>query len=280
MTLNDLQNEVLSLTFESELESHDAFVNAANRALMEIHSERDKSKCLKIYKIRLEVKTRYERLHHECGEIIKIPIKAKAFSLTAVGIGKLLFTDGFYTEEIEFKGNTSVIKRFVNTGIAFLEFRGDFTYDIYELAGFDSLISDSQEDIPVYSDFELINMKERDPLFLAFLNSPKDSSGKIIKNLRTEGSLIYIPSDFDGEINVSYKLMPRKILKGDLDTELDVSPECYHLLALRCAAYLLLEENEGLAEYYLSLYKSGMSAVKVYNRKDTSAIYEDVIGWA
>jgi len=280
MTLNELKNEVLSLMFETELDSHSAFVFAANRALMEIHSERDRTKTVSIYKKRTKPLEVHKKLSHIGGTDISLHLSGKAFSLTAVGIGKLLFTDGKITEEIEFSGTSTVIKRIIGTGAAFLSFTGDFSYEIYNLASFASLNSDKADDIPLFSELESFDMKKIDPLFLAFSDMPKDSSGRNTENVRLEGSFITLPSEFEGELIISYKIMPRRILENELDTELDISPECEHLLPLRCAAYLLLDDNEGLAEYYSALYKRGMSAVKLYNRKETNSHYEDVHGWA
>ena len=280
MTLNDLQNEVLSLTFETEFDSRDAFVFTVNRALREIHSERDRTETLRIYKRKLEAKERYKKLTHIGGVDMEISLCGKAFSLTTVGIGKLLFTDGGLNEEIEFSGTRTVIKRFITSNEASLTFTGDFDYDVYELASFDFLKSDSVSDIPLYSDFEFFNIKDSVPLFLAFSSYPKDTLGAPIRNVKAEGSVLKIPREYEGEIFINYKRLPREILPADVDTEIDISPECSHLLALKCASYLLLDDNEGLAEYYASLYKNGMGAIKLYNRKDTSQKYEDVLGWA
>jgi len=280
MTLNELKNEVLSLTFETELDSHSAFVFAANRALMEIHSEKDRTECAEIYKKKLSANEHFKKLSHENGSEQTLRLSGRTFSLTAVGTGKLLFADGTDTEEIDFTGTGVEIKRIIKTGEAFLTLKGDFSYDLYNIASFDSLSSQNPCDIPIYRDFELFDMKKINPLFLAFSAPPKDSLGSLIPGARAEGSTLSVPKDFEGKILVSYKRMPRKILDSEIDTELDISPECSHLLALRCASYLLLDENEGLANYYLSLYKNGMSAVKIYNRKGASAGYTDVLGWA
>ncbi len=279
MTLNDLKKEVLALMFETDFESYDAFILAANRALVETHSEREIIENVKIHKKKLEANEHYERLSHEPYDVINLILHGKAFSFTVAGTGSVTYSSSGTTEEINFSGASSTIKRIIKGSSAFLSFNGYFDYDIYNLASFDFVLSDNEDDVPVFSSFEQYDMRRIDPLFIGFNSSLKDGEQKEIPSLKIEGSVIFIPREYEGEIHVSYKRMPRKISEDELDSELDVAPECSHLLALRCAAYLLLDGNEGLSEYYLSLYKSGMSALQHYARKTASNSYSDVLGW-
>jgi hypothetical protein len=280
MTLNNLKKEVLALTFETELDSHESFAFAVNRALLEIHSERDRREALKIYKQKLAAECFFEKLTHKGGAEESVTVNGKAFSLTAVGTGKILFTDGKITESINFTGTGTIIKRKVNTGSAFLKFSGEFDYTIHNLASFAFLNSADESEIPLFDEYEKIDMTKKDPLFLSFTSEPKSNDGKIIPGLKIEGSSIFVPRQYEGEININYKRLPRKVKENELDCEIDIAPECAHLLALRVSAYLLFDGNEGLSEYYLSLYKSGMSTLKFYTRKATSEGYYDVLGWA
>ncbi len=280
MTLNELKKEVLALTFETELDSSEAFVFAANRALCEIHGDIDRREFLKIYKRKLEYIERYEKLSHEGGSDFSISLSGKAFSLTASGVGKIILSDAARQEVIDFCGAATVIKRKVTGGEALLKFTGDFDYEIHNLASFGFLTGESDSDIPLFESFERVDVKSRDPLFLALLSAPKNGRGELIPGLRTEGGLLFIPREYEGEINLCYKRLPKEISKDATDAEIDISPECSHLLALRCAAYLLFDGNEGLAEYYLSLYNSALGALKLTMRKVTSESYSDVLGWA
>ena len=122
-------------------------------------------------------------------------------------------------------------------------------------------------------------MRKIDPFFLAFASSVTDSQGRAVFGLKIEGSLIFVPAEYEGDLVLSYKRMPRKIGEDELDAEIDISSECEHLLALRIAAYLLLDGNEGLAEYYLSLFRSGINALKALEGRGTSEKFLDVLGW-
>ncbi|MBQ7333529.1 MAG: hypothetical protein IJW38_04185 [Clostridia bacterium] len=279
MTLNDLKKEVLALMFETDFESYEAFILAANRALFEIHSEREIVENIKIHKKKLEANEHYERLSHEPNDVINLILHGKAFSFTVAGTGSLTYSSSGTTEEIDFSGVSSTVKRIIKGNSAFLSFTGDFDYDVYNLASFNFIPSYNEEDVPVFSSLEQYDMRKIDPLFIGFNSSLKDGVGKEISCLKTDGSVIFIPREYEGEILVSYKRMPRKISEDELDSELDAAPECSHLLALRCAAYLLLDGNEELSEYYLSLYKSGMVALQHCIRKTASNSYSDVLGW-
>lgn len=234
---------------------------------------------MKIYKPKLEPVELFERLSHKGGVDLSISLICTSFSLTATGSGEIVFSDGEGEEKIKFSGNGVTVKRKVDTGIAFLNFTGEFDYEIYNLAGF-ALITENESDIPLYEPQVRFDMKLRDPLFLAFADLPRNAHGKIIPKLRTEGSAFLLPHDYEGEILVSYKRMPAKINENELDTEIDIAPECEHLLPLRTAAYLLLDGNEELSEYYLSLYKSGIGALKQQSRRTTAESFSDVLRWA
>lgn len=279
MTLNDLKKEVLALMFETDLESHEAFVYAANRSLLEIYSELERLESMTLYKKKLIPNERFEKLYHEGSKNISLILNGKSFSFTAVGSGMLSIKDGVRSETLRFSGSETVIKRKINTGSVSLTFSGELDYQIYNLSSFEN--AGDNDGIPVFKSTVRYDVRERDSRFLSFTSTPKDSKGRFIEGLRTEGSLVLVPQDYDGDIVISYTRLPKKIEETELDTELDILPEFSHLLALRCAAYLLFDGNEGLAEYYISLYRSAVGSLKLlYSRKVTSETYSDVLGWA
>ena len=128
--------------------------------------------------------------------------------------------------------------------------------------------------------FYEIDLKKSDPRFLAFSAPVKNEREELIFGAVTEGSRVLIPNEYEGEIKISYKRLPRKIEADELDSAVDVSPETEHLLPLRIAAYLLLDDNRELSEYYLSLYKSGLSALRANTKSTSAESYSDVLRWA
>ena len=280
MTLNELEREILALTFEDSLPSREAFISAANRALFEIHTERERKESLRIYKKSVKPCLHFEKISHTGGEIDEIKIQAKAISFTAVGVGTCVISDGLSTESVEFFGKESVVKRLINSDSATVRFEGGFNFDIYNFAAFDCLFGESEEDIELYTPSVSYDMKKLAPLFLGFVGLPENSAGEVIEEIKIEGSFVTVPREYEGEIIISYKRLPNKILQSDLDAPIDISEECSHLLALKCAAYLTLEDNEGLSDYYLNIYKNNMAVLNVYNKPRRASKYEDVLGWA
>ena len=280
MTLNELKKEVLSLNFDSELDSHEAFVFATNRALTELHSEHPRLEVKKIFKKRILPIALYERITRGDDRNITIYLNGKALSFTSVGKGELRLYDGGRQETISFSGAGAEIKRELYSGSAVLIFTGDGNYEIYNLASFDSLSGENADEVPVYSKFTKYDMKKIDPLFLAFTSPVTDENGERLNEAKLEGSVVTVPFEYEGELTISYRRRGKKVELDDYDRDLDVPPECEHLLALRCSSYLLFDGNEGLAEYYLSLYRSGINSLKSMQVKASCEPYRDVLGWA
>ena len=265
--------------FESEIDSHEAFVFSVNRALVEIHSEKERLEELKIYKRRCVTNEYIKMLVHEVGKFEKLTLNGKAFSLTAVGTGSVFLDNGLSDENISFSGTATKIARKINAGRATLSFAGDFTYTVYDIASFDEIYSENEDDIPLYESRAKYDMRELDQRFLSFSGAVTDSEGGAIQGLKIDGSIVSVPPEYEGELIFHYRRMPIKITDGELDTVLDVSPECEHLLALKIASYMLLDGNEGLAEYYLSLYRSGIAHIKSSEGRRTGEKFHDVLGW-
>ena len=280
MTLNDLKNEVTALSFDTELYSHDAFVFALNRALLELHAERERCETKRFYKRRVAPTAHYEHLFYKGGEDITLSLAGAAFSFIPTGSGELQLTDGEKCEFINFSSTDVEIKKKINTGVAFLRFKGELDYEIRSLAAFDALHGEGDDGIPVMKPFYEIDLKISDPRFLAFSAPVKNEREELIFGAVTEGSRVLIPNEYEGEIKISYKRLPRKIEADELDAAVDVSPETEHLLPLRIAAYLLLDDNRELSEYYLSLYKSGLSALRANTKSTSAESYSDVLRWA
>lgn len=124
------------------------------------------------------------------------------------------------------------------------------------------------------------DLKKSDERFLAFLSPPRCDQSSPIQGAFTFGTEIFIPKGYTGYVFIEYKRSPEIISYSTADTELDVAKECEHLVGLLVAAYLLLDGNEALADYYMNLYREGIAEVKLYNRRAYNAEYTDTTGWA
>ena len=136
------------------------------------------------------------------------------------------------------------------------------------------------KDEPCNESHRMIDLSEHDERFIAFRTPPKKNQTEDIKGAFTYGTKAFIPKDYSGFVFVEYKRQPEVLSFAASDSVLDVSKECEHLLGLLVASYLLLDGNEALADYYMSLYSEGMASVKIYNRRAHNAEYKDTTGWA
>ena len=279
MTLNELENDVLSLVFESELDKN-SFIAAANRALALIHTERDRTEVFRFYASSSKPSTYIKLMEHKGGTDERLEAKGKAFSCTVCGTGKLLFTDGGAKKEITFNGSRKAVKEIINTGTAELIFSGDFDYEIHSYSVFDGIRSADPDDIELVSSEKEYEMIDILPRYLSHTAPPKDSYGALIDGACFRGSKLVLPYSYCGEVVISYKRSFEPISKSDVNCVIDVSGECESLLAPLTASYLLLDDNEGLAQYYMNLYRSAMASVRLCNRKDGGASYSVANGWA
>ncbi len=280
MKLSELEAEVLSLMYEEAFDDRASLIFAVNRAIAVIHTERDRIIRRTLYIKKRETSLFLENLHHSPGSGLRYSVKGRAFAATVCGNGKLLFTSGGEIKEICFTGGETVIKEIIDTGTADIEFSGDFDYDITALAVYTSLFSSDKEDIEAPLSEKRYDMHALDKEFIAFCQAPCDRYGMYIHGARADGASLILPRDFSGEVKISYKRGQRKIGRDELDCDVDISDECQHLLPWLTASYLLSDDNPELSMQYLALYRDGIAAIKLYNRKSESHEYTDVTGWA
>ncbi len=280
MTLKELQREVLSLMFETELEDAEAFIHAANRALSVIYTESDRISEMYVYRHSQSPTSFTEHIRHKGSSDVKLNIRGKAFSFISSGVGTLQINDGEERKEIRFSKNREAIKEFISSGAAELCFCGEFDYDIFRLASFEGTRSSDKNDIELAEEYVKYDMRSLDPYFLAFLDEVRGFDGKRIQGSTSFSSIFKIPFDYEGEMLIKYKRRYKRLDIGDIDAVVDIDEECEHLLALLIASYLLSDDNPELSVYYMNLYKDAMTSVKIYNRKNPNFGYDDVLGWA
>ena len=88
-----------------------------------------------------------------------------------------------------------------------------------------------------------------------------------------------IPESYFGKINLIYKRAPEKLV-GNPDDDVPVPDGCEHLLPLLAASYVWLDDDPEKSQYYMSLYREAMSAVKYYDRAHIDNSYHVINGWA
>ena len=278
MTYKDLCEQITALGFESELESEERVLNAANRAIMTIFTERPLYKKLTLYKHRITPIEQTAAINHVGGEDVTLTYDgAKAYSFKTCGAGRCVITENGTDTSIEFSESAEVHRGFLH-GSGAMRFTGEYSYTIYDIAIFGEIFSGKTEDIPTLSDFFEYEMKKYCDDFLSFSSAPTDAYGMAIDGALLQGGVMSSPEDYFGKISLTYKSAPKK-LTGNLDEEISLPLGCEHLPALLASAYVWLDDDADKAQYYMSLYREAMSAVKYYGREKIDGKYRDVNGW-
>ena len=279
MTYNDLREGVAALGFESEIENEDAVRHATARALRCIYTERPCYGTLVIGKNKIAPAVGLDRIYHRGGELLRIPLDgARSYSFRTSGIGAFEISDESGTRNFSFSGNDGLHRGFIH-GSGELLFKGDYSYTVSNLALYDELFGPSVEDIPIAASHIEYNVKDYVNDFLSFILPPKDSSGRDIKGASVRGSTVSIPCEYEGDVTILYKKAASEP-SGAPEEEITVPDGCEHLLPLIVAAYVWLDDDAERSQYYMSLYREGMSAVKYYGRAYVNSEYRDVNGWA
>ena len=279
MTYKDLCGEITALGFETELESEERVLSAVNRALMTIFTERPLYKKLTLFKKQLSPILKTDTVNHVGGKDVTVEYKgARSYSFKTSGTGRCVITEDGTAVTVDFSENAELHRGFLH-GDGALRFTGEYSYTVYDITLFGEIFSEKTEDIPALSDFRDYDMSKYCGDFLGFVSAPTDECGMAIEGALLEGCVMSIPEAYSGKINLTYKSAPKK-LTGNLDEEIPLPLGCEHLPALLASAYVWLDDDSDKAQYYMTLYREAMSAVKYYGREKIDSKYYDVNGWA
>lgn len=278
MTYNELREEVAALGFESEIDSDVRLLTATRRALAELYTERPTYATLSLYKIPTAPVSKLDKLLHCGGVTYTVPFSACAYSFRTSGNGEFRITDGGGERGGAFSGEGVLHRGFLH-GDGRLEFLGEYSYAVYDLAFYGEIYGATEEDIPDASGYTVYDVKKLAGDFLSFAYPPTDDGGSSIEGASVRGGKMKIPDAYCGKVDLIYKCAPCEVT-GKGDGEITVPDGCRHLLPLLVASYVWLDDDGEKAERYASLYRDALSAVKYYERPHIDASYGDVNGWA
>ena len=277
MTYKELTEEVAGLGFESEIGEASILLNAANRAVRQIFNERPVYQTLEIYQTAKIPASRIESHRHIGSTNDIFEFNAKAYSFKTSGEGVYTVTDALGSKTVTFTESESYHRGFVH-GEGQLEFSGEYSHGVYDLCFFDEIFGEGVDKIPVFDQMCEYRVSELVPHFLSAAGEPKDSDGKVIDGAVMLGGVLKLPYRFDGKASIVYKRSAEPIKESS--AEIILPDGCEHLLPLLTASYVWLDDDPEKAQYYLSLYREGMSSLKYYHRERVAAGYRNVTGWA
>ncbi len=278
MTLYELKNDVARLGFESYVEDEDTFLASANRALSLIYVDRPVSKRTVLHAKGPIVSLAREFIEHRSGDVITIPFSGKSISFRSSGTGTCIIKDPSGSNLVPLSTDSQLTKRFVK-GDGTITLSGDFYFTVTNLAVFDDLISDQPTDIPEYSPYNEISIKECCNDFRAFLDQPRDKNGNVIESIKLIDGRVCVPYNYRGDIHITYYRTPAVIGGANENERIDISDECAPMLPLLTASFTWLDDDAAKAQYYMSLYRDLIANVKRYSTNKIDTVYR-VNGWA
>ena len=215
---------------------------------------------------------------HECKESISVPTSARAYSFYVSGNAKVRISQKSGEILREFNSQNAKVRGFIDEG-ANIEFFGDFRYTVYDLATFDTIDSDREEDIPFYESNAVYDLSKRVSDFHSAIELPEDRNGKKIENSSVCNTILVLPYLYSGQINLKYRASAPIVSPDESESEIDIPKEIEHLVPLLAAAYVWLDDDSDKAQYYMSLYREQMAAVKLYSTHCLNQEYHDVLRW-
>ena len=160
-----------------------------------------------------------------------------------------------------------------------MHLKGEFCYTVYDLCVYDEVFEEGYEP-PRYTSTREYDLAEAIPDFLCATGEATDRFGNKIPGASISSGILILPYDYKGEIVIRYRKRAPKVSIDTPDVELNVPAELESLVPLLTAAYVWLDDSPDKAQYYMSLYRDGMSGVKLYTRRGVDTKITDVTGWA
>lgn len=278
MTLNDIKKEVAILGFENESAVDGGIECAARRALAMIYTEHGVHAVGSIYQNSPVPTKHLPMIIHtaEENEVISLTDCSYAFVISGVGTLEVRDEEGVRTQD--FDTRSSYLFGRVN-GSGEIRFTGKFRYTVYDLCIYGEKFADGEAP-PRYARLREYVLDEYLPDFLTCTSLPTDARGNEIAGASISSGRLRVPYGYVGQIVIRYRKRAPTVSIDAPDAPLDVPAELEQLVFLLTAAYVWLDDDAEKAQYYMSLYRDGMSALKVYARSGVDTAFTDVARWA
>ena len=209
-------------------------------------------------------------------EVIELNGRTYAFVVSGAGEVEIKDKDGTRTRSFDTAGGF-VHGRVVDGGE--LRFKGEFRYTVYDLCVYEERFAEGEAP-PVFGKWHVYDLAKLLPDFLYATSDPTDPSGAKICGASISSGNMTLPYEYVGEAMIKYRKSAPQVSINEPDKELEIPRELRALVSLLTAAYVWLDDDAEKAQYYMSLYRDGMSAVKLYTRSEVNTKFSDATGWA
>lgn len=278
MTLNDLKNEIAVLGFDKGLSLDSSLTLAVQRALRFAYAERGTHKNGVLYQRNPLPDFYCDKVNYTPGVQCAFEMNGGTYSLTVSGTGEFTVTDQSRVRTFPFSTQRTRFSGFIS-GKGKIEFSGKFSYTVYGICHFPEVFSNSTDGV-AYTRLKEYKLTEYFPDYAALVDIVRDKDGKAINDASVCSDRLLLPYEYVGEVNVRYRVAAPDVSGLGPDDEIKIDRELIHLIPLLAASYVWLEDDADKAQYYMSLYRDGMAALKVYDTRCLDTAYTDTTGWA
>ncbi len=280
MTYKELYAEVAALGFESEIENQPALLFSANRALKSIAALAPAYGSITLIQRVIPHISHIPEVKYAPGEQITIPLRGATFSLKFSGAGTITLKERQRVTPYFFDSPYAEFRRVLPNHEGELILSGGTSFTLKDIACFAHMNGTAEADIPLIAPFRSYDMRQHTSDFFGFTTLPTDENGKAIAGAYLRDETLFVPSEYEGEIHLIYRRLPRAISADTPNLQIDLSPAVSHLLPLLTAAYLWLDDDSAKAQFYMQMYLEGMRDIRISRPSSADAEAKDVLHWA
>lgn len=280
MTYKELTAEVAALGFESEIENRSALIFCANRALKSIAALSPSFKRITLFQRVIPPISLINEISYTPAQEIKIPLRGAAFSLKFSGTGTVTLKERQRITPFFLNSPYTQMRRFLPGREGELILSGTTTFKLMDIACFEFANGLSEADIPIVQPFRTYSLPTLADDFYGFSGLPTDENGRCIEGAYFRDDTLYIPTEYEGEIHLTYRRIPGEILADAPNAKIDLAPALLHLLPLLTASYLWLDDDAAKAQFYMQMYMEGMRDVRVSRQIGAESQITDTHHWA
>ncbi len=279
MTLNELKSDVALLGFEDEIADDALFISSANRAIKMIYTDRPVRSTGTVSASSPKIVMHRDLIIHSGGENSVFDIEGKALYFRSSGKGECVVetSNGSSLFPLSMKGQVS--KAILYGGRATVTLRGDYYFTVSDFTVYGDIYAKSTADIPEYRGLAAVYIPDHINDFKSPAELPRDLNGSVIEKAYISGDTLYLPPDYSGNVCIDYYKSAPVLTLSDADTDISISAETEHLLPLLTASFMWLDDDSEKAQYYMSLYRDAISAMRIYAHGGGVGKYESN-GWA
>jgi hypothetical protein len=309
MTIQELYDQTAQLGFETSLEDDFRFIQAANRALLQVNRIRPQTSVAVINHYpfpNLIRDTNFEPVRKDSDDICFEATGVKAYyfeSDISKGAGNVLVeylsnngwqtvldfaNTGKLTEVRTLRAFRGLIRdengNFFDESVSVrIRFTGDFAYTIRSVALYGKIHSLNEEDIPTYSEYTRYNLMGITADFSAFCCPPIRDEGEyrfLSKDFHIEGrSTILFPRSHPDIYHVWYERKLKPITTVNNKDTVDLDEDLASIMPLLIASYVWLDDEPAKASYYLSLYREQEALIRAEEKRLNPITIKNVNGW-